>query len=275
MPKQLSATLKEQVPPEKRLAMGQQSRNNFQLARKLLRDKKYKEAFKQFKHALAAADGNDVFPNKAEMAKLARNYRPAMVALKRWRNQKEKLIFALAADSTIVSQWAILNDSLNERDRILTVFRKLRDAGADEELLDSFYWNIWERLVQKKQYEELREFFSTLGWMTLLDVSEHHTEKWFPRERALELPPEKIIGNGALVYETAIALNENDAANVILEKLLSVDDSDSTYAALIKAARRARAKEPARELFQQAQERLGARRVRKSRQALGALIKSG
>ena len=77
------------------------------------------------------------------------------------------------------------------------------------------------------------------------------------------------------MYEIAIALNENDSSNVILEKILSVDDSDSTYAALITAARRVRAKDSARALFQQARERLGARRVSKSRQALGPLVKTG
>ena len=275
MPKQLPANLKEQVPPEKRIALDQRSRINVQLARTLLREKNYKEAFKQFKRALATPDGTDLFPNTADMAKLARNYRPAMAALKRWRDQKEKLILAQTADSTVIYQWQTLNVCLKDRDRILTVFRNLQTAGADEELLAPFYSMIWKRLVKKKQYPELTQFFKTLGWMTLLDVSDYHAEKWFPRENSLSKSPQRIIEDGALFYETAIALNENDSANVILEKLLSVDDSDSTYALLIKAARRARAKDSARALFQQARERLGARRVRKSRQALGALIKSG
>ena len=192
MPKRSPAKLKEKVPPEKRLALEQETENNMQLARKLLKDKKYKESFKQFKNALATADST-VFPETAEIATLAKNYRPAMVALKKWRNQKERLILAQAADSTVIYQWEKLNACLNEKDRILIVFRKLRAAGANKRLLDSFYWKLWNRLVKEKRYEELRTFFDTLGWMTLLHVSEHHAQSWFPRKCHYHRHPRKLF----------------------------------------------------------------------------------
>lgn len=274
MPKPTPARLKEKVPPEQRLALELDARNNMQLAQNLLKDRKYKEAFKQFKHALASAEGTRTFPKPSDMAKLARNYRPALVALRQWRAQKEKLIFAGSADSTVFYQWRALNDCLNEKDRVLAVFRKLRAADANPDVLKSFYWTLWERLVKLKQYEELRPFFRTLGWRTLLHVSEYAAQKWFPRDRPFADSLQTIVIEGALVYETAIALKLYESANVIVEKLLSVDDGDATYAALITAARRARAKQQAQALYVQARERLGARRVSKSRKALGPLAKS-
>jgi hypothetical protein len=275
MAKQYPPKLKEKVPPEQRLALEQNAQSNMQVARRLLNDKNYKEAFKQFKHALVTAEGTDIFPRSAEMAELARNYRPALAALKRWRIQKERLILAQTADSKVISQWETLNDCLNEKDRSLTVFRKLQAAGADEDLLNSFYWKLWRRLVKEKGYEDLRPFFNTLGWLTLSHVSDHHAEKWFPSKGSYVRTHEKIIKDGALVYETAIALQKYDSAKVIVDKLLSVEDTDATYAALITAARRARARDEAKALYQQARERLGAHRVRKSTKALGPLAKPG
>lgn len=273
MPKRASTRLKEKVPPAKRLALEQEAQTNMAVARRLLKERKYKEAFKQFKHALTAGEGVNTFPQSAEMAKLAKNYRPALVALKRWRNQKEKLVISGQADSAVFYEWECLNDCLKENDRVLKVFRKLRASGANEEILKSFYWTLWERLVKERQYEDLRQFFSTLGWLTLHHVSQYHAQKWFPRDRSIANTAQSIIMDGALVYETAVALHECGSAHILVEKLLSVDDSDATYAALISSARRARAKQQAQALYEEALERLGPRRVRKSRKALGSLAK--
>ena len=76
------------------------------------------------------------------------------------------------------------------------------------------------------------------------------------------------------MYETAVALQEFDCANVIAAKLLSVRDSDATYAALITAARRCKGTQQAKALYHQARERLGSRRVGKSKKALGCLASS-
>lgn len=77
-----------------------------------------------------------------------------------------------------------------------------------------------------------------------------------------------------MVYEIAVALGEHDSANVICEKLLSVQEDDSTYALLIRALRRGGAKEQSISMYKKARERLGTRRIRKSKAALGPLIRS-
>lgn len=271
MAKRTASKLKEQVPPSQRLAVEREVETQLKQARDLLYAKKYKEAFKQYKQALVSANGIVTFARVSEMEKLAKHYRPALIALKQWRSQKEKLIFAGTADSTVISEWRRLNDCLNDKGRVLMVFRKLREAQADEEILHRLYWAVWRQLVREKQYEELRQFFRTLAWSTMLAVSGHQADKWFPRDLLDQSTPESIIKDGAPVYETALALNEIAGANVILEKLLSVDNSDATYAALITAARRARAPEQAKKLFQEARATLGPYRFRKSRKALGNL----
>jgi hypothetical protein len=271
MTKRSADDLKEKVPPTMRLALREQTEEGLRLAQELLKANKYKEAFRQYKVTLANAEGTNIFPSEAEMVKLARNYRPALVALKQWRNQKEKLILAQTADSTVFRQWERLNKCLNDKDRILVVFRKLRSANADEELLRSFYWQIWTRLAKSKQYEELRPFLDTLGWMTFLAVSEHHAQLWFPQKPSLAPSVGKIMKEGTLIYEVALALHADEAAEAIEEKLLSVDQSDATYAALIEGARRARRTQQAKALFEHARKQLGNRRVRKSTNAMGRL----
>jgi hypothetical protein len=272
MTKRSANDLKEKVPPTTRLALREQAKEGLRRAQELLEAKKYKEAFRQYKETLANAAGFKIFPSEAEMVRLARNYRPALVALKQWRNQKEKLILAQTADSTVFYQWERLNRCLNDKNRILVVFHKLRLANADEDFLSPFYWKIWTTLAKRKLYEELRPFLDTLGWIAFLHVSEYDAQLWFPQSPSFAPSAERIMKEGALIYEVALALHADDAAKAIEAKLLSVDPSDASFAALINGARRARRTQEAKTLYEQARNQLGNRRVRKSKKAMGRLV---
>ncbi|MFN8656601.1 MAG: hypothetical protein U0105_09700 [Candidatus Obscuribacterales bacterium] len=283
MTSRLPPKLREATPPKKRLARERELASELDDARRLLKAKNYRQAFAKYKAIFSSPEGAEFFLSRAEITKLSKNHPPALVTLKRWRNQKEKLIEMGKADSEVVRDWQILNVCLKEPQRTLAVFDKLKNSGCDEEVLDSILWHIWKQLLRARRYEDLRGHLRTLGWLTILHVGEYDADIWFPRKLATNkeaaarwthAQAARIRDDGALTFEIALALKETLAANMLKEKILSVDSSDLAYSALIKAAVRARDYGEASDLYDAAKSALGSRRVRHSTQAVKRIPKS-
>lgn len=279
MTSRLPPKLREATPPKKRLARERELASELDDARRLLKAKNYRQAFAKYKAVFSTPGGTDFFLSRAEITKLSKNHPPALVTLKRWRNQKEKLIEMGKADSEVVRDWQILNVCLKEPQRTLAVFDKLKNSGCDEEVLDSILWHIWKQLLRARRYEDLRGHLRTLGWLTILHVGEYDASIWFPRTneeknaRFQDATYTSIRDDGALTFEIALALKETLAANMLKEKILSVDASDLAYSALIKAAVRARDYGEAADLYDAAKSALGSRRIRLSTQAIKRIPK--
>jgi hypothetical protein len=279
---ELPEELKEQVAPQARLNAKKRIDEEFAIAQTLLGEGRYKEALKKFKWVFANDASYDLFLPGREITKLCKNYPPAATVIKRWRNDKEKLLIQHNGDSKLIGQWDTLNSCLGEKNRTLEVFMQLEASGAPKRLRHSILYRIWQRIARAKKYEMLREYLPTLGFHLLLNAVEYDSLVLFPghrklgkKDRSYELARHVLyaLGDGTMCCEVAFALGDKRVATAFASKILSIECSDRVYAGLIKAAIRARAYTEAIALFNDARDKFTPRRLRQSNKAIKALPK--
>ena len=282
MKDELPYELKEQIAPKARLAAEKRIEEEYAIAQTLLGEGRYKEALKKFKWVFANDASYDLFLPGREITKLCKNYPPAATVIKRWRNDKEKLLIQHNGDSKLIGQWDTLNSCLGEKNRTLEVFMQLEASGAQKKLRHSILYRIWQRIARAKKYEILRDYLPTLGFHLLLNVVEYDSLVLFPghrklgkKDRSYELARHVryALGDGTMCCEVAFALGDKRVASAFASKILSIECSDRVYAGLIKGAIRARAYAEAIALFNDARDKFTPRRLRQSNKAIKALPK--
>jgi hypothetical protein len=275
--------IKERVSPQIRLDVERHVESEYEVARTLLRDGLFKEALKKFKWVFANDSSHHLFLPRTEIVKLTKNYPPAGAVIKRWRNDKERLVMEQKADSTLISQWNTLNSCLGEKDRTSDVFLKLEAADADEQLQHSILSHIWEKMARSKKYDHLKGYLPTLGFHLLLHAVEYDSLILFPGHGKLTKNQRRddikrhvayFLHDGPISYEVALGLGEKHVAAEFAKKILAFETSDRVYASLIKGAVRARAYPEAAALFNEAKEKFSLRRLRYSSRAVKAIPKS-
>jgi len=278
----LPEKIKERVAPQSRLDVERHVMSEYGAARKLLKDGFFKEALRKFKWVFAN-DSSPLFLMPTEIVKLTKNYPPAGAVIKRWRNDKERLVIAQKADRTLIRQWVTLNSCLGEKDRTSDVFLKLEAAGAAEELLHSILYHIWQRMARAKKYDQLRSYLPTLGFHLLLHAVEYDSAMLFPGHgkmtkqqlrEDIKMNKDYLLKYGPISYEVALGVGENHVASEFAKKILALETSDRVYASLINGAIRARAYPEAAAMFNEAKEKFSLRRLRNSSKALKAMPKS-
>ncbi len=245
-------------------------------AKEHLQAKRYSESLKTFRWIFANCDSEKVFLYSGDAQRLAKKYPPAQKLLRRWRNDKEKLIIAGNADRRLISEWSNLNESLNEKNRTLTVFRKLISNGVDKDFLSALYAAVWEQLYAARSYEEIRAYLPSLGWYLFLHASDVDSKILFPDETEskaqqkywLGWARDTLINHGTKVFEIALGLNEIEAAHTFSRKLTTAETSDRCYSLLVKAACRAKNYDEAQDLFEDALHRVKNRRIPLTRKAI-------
>jgi hypothetical protein len=280
MNEQMPDKITELVAPQNRLELERKVEDEYEAARTLLKDKHYKEALKKFKWVFATQASHDLFLRPSEIVKLAKNYPPAGAVIKRWRNDKERLVIAQKADTTLVRQWDTLNTCLGEKERTCDVFLSLQAAGAHDELLHSILNHIWERLARSKKYDLLQAYLPTLGFHLLLHAVDYDSLILFPGHRKLTKDRRRedldrhiayILQKGSLSYEVALGLGEKRVAAEFAKKILSIETSDRAYAGLITGAVSAHAYPEAAAMFDDAKGKFSLRRLRHSSKAIRAM----
>lgn len=278
----LPDNLKEQVAPQTRLAAEKRIEEEYAIAQTLLKERRYKEALKKFKWVFANDASYDVFLSSRDITKLCKNYPPAAAVIKRWRNDKEKLLIERNADSKLIGQWDTLNSCLGEKNRTFDVFMQLVAAGAHKELCQSILYHIWQRVAIAKKYEMLRDYLPTLGFHLLLNAIQFDSLNLFPGHRSLNKKQRTeelarhvryALGDGTMSCEVAFGLGEKRVAEAFVAKILSIECSDRVYAGLLKGAIRARAYPEAIALYKDARNKFSLRRLRQSNKAIRTLPK--
>lgn len=281
MKDELPDKLKEQVAPKTRLAAEKRIEEEYAIAQTLLKERRYKEALKKFKWVFANDASYDLF-RPSEVIKLYKNYPPAATVIKRWRNDKEKLLIEQNADSELIGQWDALNSCLGEKNRTLDVFMQLVATGATEDLRNSVLAYVWKKLARARKYEMLKDYLPTLGFHLLLNAVEYDSLVLFPGHQNLskKLRTEELaghvqyaLGDGTMSCEVAFGLGEKQVAATFVSKILSIECSDRVYAGLIKGAIRARAYPEAIALFKDARNKFSLRQLRQSNEAIKTLPK--
>ncbi|HNB17254.1 MAG TPA: hypothetical protein PLC15_17860 [Candidatus Obscuribacter sp.] len=251
-------------------------------AQALLKQKDYKGALRAFKKYYQHYDDDDPFGiSTKDVAVLVKNYEPARLVVRRWRNDKEKIILQGKADRKLVDQWISLNEALKEKERTESVYRKLKDSRADDDVLEPLVRHLWRQLVRVRRYEEVRLYFHSLGFFLLLHITEFDCSVLFPGHRgkavrgknpAIEQCLRLIIQDGPPTYELALGLGEVELARQFARRMLRVETSDRVYAALIGAAIHAGAFAQGVELYAEAKATLGSRRIRKTNKVFCGVV---
>lgn len=237
-------------------------------AHALIERKDYKGALRGYKKFFQL-NHDDVFrPWERDLRVLVKNYGPALTLVRRWRNDKERIILAGRADRRLVDEWVALNKALKEKERLERIYWRLKESNAGHEVLEPFLSYLWKDFVRRRRYNELRAYLRHLGFLILVSFTEHDCNIWFSRWRSYETffdyNYERIIDIGPPTYELALGLGELDLASHIARGILRVEGTDKVYASLIKAALHARAYEQAIQLYTQAKSTLGSRRMRET-----------
>lgn len=252
----------------------------------LVKNKQYTLAMKKLKWVFANSEDSFVFTLALDpISALVRNYAPAKVAIRRWRNDKEKLILSYSADRQIIDEWEDLNRILKERKRTFAVLVRLSEEADSDKYRNLVNDFIWKQLVRQRRYSLLKRSLPSLGLGLMSYAMESECDRLFPNHLGMELSRWTRARNksfqldymreeGCLTYEVALALGEKKAAAVFAEKILSVETNDAMFARLIKAAIRARDYEEAVSIYRTALETFGKRRLSKSTKMLKTMPKT-
>ncbi len=251
-------------------------------AKEQLDANRYSDSLKTYRWIFANCDSEQVSFFSGDAQRLARKYPPAQKLLTRWRNDKEKLILAGEADRRLIREWSELNESLNEKSRTVTVFRKLVSEGACEDTRNALYGVVWNQLHAARSYEELRGYLPTLAWLLFLHASNVDSNLLFPDENKsksdqkywLVWERNMLVEHGVKVFEVALGLGEIEAARTFARKLTNAEPSDRCFALLVKAACRAKNYDEAQEVFEEALRKVKNRRIPLTRKAILKVPKS-
>ncbi len=272
----------EAMSPQERIALAQRIQTEQEEASELLNNKMYKEALKKYKWVFSQQIESKAFLSASDVNKLMKGYPPAIKVIRRWRNDKEKLILAERFDLSLVSDWSRLNTCLGEENRTLEVFLKLKASGAKERLLHVILNTLWKNFARTKEYKALDTYLPHLGFHVLLHATEYDSMRLFPRHEDskanlrwdLQRHLNYMLDEGTLSYEVALGLGRKSVAFELAKKILSVESSDRAYAGLVRSAIRARSNEEAVALFKEAKESFSARQLRKTLKEIRRLPKA-
>lgn len=263
MARKRSIDIREKQRPEERLQCESSAMQEFSQAKELLKQKKYKEALKKFKfvYSQPVVLHHDWSLPESELKTLIRHYAPAERVIRKWRNDKEKLILRGISDLALLRDWRSLNSCLKESNRTEIVFYKLKRLPENEDVIESILWELWRKLAKSKKYHEIGKYLRTLAWLVFLHVSEYESQRLFPRNESHEFQQmelqrmiEEIATEDPLVYEVALGLESTEVAEHICRKILSVEASDRTYGKLIMGAVRTKHFDEAQRLYSEARE---------------------
>lgn len=235
--------------------------------RQLIDEKRYKKALKKL---LAVYDSRQ--PGRVDgsiylLKDLAAVYEPASEAMSERRDLKESLVLSGKADASVVSDWVQLNESLDEKERIFTVYKKVRKKKSTKKVAEQLLYYVWKKLVNKGDYSELVPYFNRVVSGVFLTASMYEGELLFPsrkkeagskrlesftRQRELD----RLTEDGPLIFELALGLGEEPAARAVASRILKLKSGSKVYAALVKHAIKARADDVAKDYFKEARRKL-------------------
>jgi RNA polymerase sigma factor (sigma-70 family) len=175
----------------------------------------------------------------ADIAKLGRDYPPALAALRERREAAQRRLLASAADETAAHEFLRLNAALGDESRTLEVYDRL--AADDPRRRRLVLAGAFQLLVDARRYHD-----------ALQAVPYERMVPWFEREAqppdvAREMYPEMalkrhrriLVGDAAKSVEVLAGAGDLARARQFAEKILAFDGSAETRELLQKHAARA------------------------------------
>jgi hypothetical protein len=238
---------------------------HFELARSLAQEKKFEQALKEYllvfdnSRDVAAYGGVRLSYVPSEIASMGRSYPPAILALQSRRDELEKLVLAAKADFNVLHELTVLNGYLDEPERNLALFDKLKTMGAaysghKEDLL----MLIWEQLAEARRYVDLKDKVDELAKRVASRIAESAINNDFPDNGVYSSTEyqhylrRRIIEDGGRVYETLLAVGKAENADKIAKWMFTFSSDGEMYAQLINRAINAKRTDIASNLVERA-----------------------
>ncbi|MCA9817321.1 MAG: hypothetical protein KC652_19570 [Cyanobacteria bacterium HKST-UBA01] len=233
----------------------------------LIEEKRYKKALKKL---LAVYDSRQ--PGRLDFSiylikNLAAVYEPAREALSERRDLKESLVLSGKADFSVVADWVQLNKSLNEEERIFSVYKKVRKKKSTKKVAENLLDYVWKKLVKRGDYNQLVPYFNQVISGVFLTASMYEGELLFPTSKkdasskrfeslAKQIDLAKLTEEGPIIFELALGLGQEPAARAVASRILKLKSGSKVYAALVKHAIKAGADDVAKDYFKEAKRKL-------------------
>ena len=238
---------------------------HFELARSLAKERKFEQALKEYlfvfdnSREVVGYGGVRLSYVPSEIADIGRVYRPALVALQTRRDERERLVLAAKADFDVIHELTSLNQYLDEPERNVALFDKLKTMGpAYAEVRDDLVMLIWEQLVEDKRYSDLKDKIDHLAKRVANQIAESAINNDFPDKSALSSPQYQeflrgsVIADGGGVYETLLGLGMTEKANKLAKWMLTFSSDGEMYARLITSALNVNRRDVASDLIDRA-----------------------
>jgi len=222
---------------------------HFELARSLAQEKKFEQALKEYllvfdnSRDVAKYGGVRLSYVPSEIASIGRVYPPAILALQSRRDEREKLVLAAKADFDVLHELTSLNEHLNEPERNLVLFDKLKTLGpAYSDLREDMLRLIWEQLAAARRYDDLKDTVDELAKQVASQIAESAVNNDFPDNSVLSSTEyqgylrRSIIEDGARVYETLLGLGKAEKADKLAKWMFTFSSDGEMYAQLINGA---------------------------------------
>jgi hypothetical protein len=235
--------------PERREVTREELDRRFDLARSLAKEGKFEQALNEYlfvfdnSREVSSYGGVRLSYVPIEIAEMGRVYRPAVVALKTRRDEREKLVLTGKAGFDVVQELTSLNQYLDEPERSVALFDKLKTMGTvSADVREDLLTLIWEQLVEAKRYSDLKDKVDELAKRVANQIGESAVNKDFPDNGALSSPAYQnylrgsIIDDGGKVYETLLALGKTEKAEKLAKWMLTFSSDGEMYARLINSA---------------------------------------
>ncbi|MBI1271156.1 hypothetical protein GC174_12055 [bacterium] len=235
--------------------------------RQLIEEKRYKKALKKL---LAVYDSRQ--PGRLDFSiylirDLAAVYEPAREALSERRDLKESLVLSGKADFSVVSDWVQLNESLDEKERIFSVYKKVRKKKSTKKVAENLLDYVWKKLVRRGDYNQLVPYFNRAVSGVFLTASMYEGELLFPSRKreagskrfdsiTKQRDLDGLTEEGPIIFELALGLGQEPAARAVASRILKFKSGSSVYAALVKHAIKAGADDVAKDYFKEAKRKL-------------------
>ena len=238
---------------------------HFALARSLAQEKKFEQALKEYlfvfdnSRDVAGYGGVRLSYVPSEIAAIGHNYRPAILALQSRRDEREKLVLAAKADFDAIHELTSLNEYLNEPERNMALFDKLKTMGsAYSEVREDMLMLIWEQLVAAKRHDDLKDKVDELAKRVASQIAEAAINNDFPDNSVFSSTEYQgflrlsIIEDGGRVYETLLAVGKTEKADKLAKWMFTFSSDGEMYAQLINRAIDAKRTDIAADLIERA-----------------------
>lgn len=236
-------------------------------ARQLIEEKRYKKALKKLLEAYDRRQAGQMDASIYLIKDLAAVYEPARESMSERRDLKESLVLSGKADASVVSDWVQLNELLDEKERIFSVYKKVRKKKSTKKVAESLLYHVWKKLVKRGDYAQLVPYFNRAVSGVFLTASSYEGELLFPTGKKAagskkfgsymkQWDLNRLTEEGPIIYELALGLGQEPAARAVASRILKLKSSSNVYAALVKHAIKTGADDVAKDYFKEAKRKL-------------------